>query len=196
MSLSDRIQDHFLVAAQTAQTAAVELAPAIEAAALAVLGCLTQGGKVLACGHGRSAANAQHFTAAMVGRFQHERPGLAALTLSADAALLTAVAVDQGFEQIFARQIRTLGLPGDVLLVISTRGQSPGMLRAVEAARARGMHIVALVGGHGGLLAEQLLEHDVLIRVPAESSARIQEIHLLTLHALCDAVDSLLLGVE
>ena len=195
MSLIDRIHGHFEAAAHAAQAAAA-LAPAIEAAAQAVVACLAQGGKVLACGHGASAANAQHFTATMLDRFEHERPGLAALTLAADAAVLTALVGEHGGDAVFARQVRALGQPGDLLLAISVRGATPGVVRAAEAARARGMGVIALTGRDGGPLAEQTGAGDVLIRVPSDSPARIQEIHLLILHGLCDAVDSVLLGVE
>jgi len=176
--------------------AAELLAPAIMQAAQLVVQCLTQGGKVLACGNGGSAADSQHFASEMVNRFEQERPGLAAIALTTDTSTLTSIANDYAYEQVFARQIKALGLPGDVLLAISTSGNSPSVLEAVSAAHARGVNIIALTGRSGGRLAEQIHDGDIIICVPAESTARIQEVHLLTIHCLCDAVDSVLLGVE
>ncbi|MEQ1661649.1 MAG: phosphoheptose isomerase [Thiobacillus sp.] len=195
MSLTDRIHSHFQTAAQTTLDAA-RLAPQIDQAARLVVHTLAQGNKILACGNGGSAADAQHFAATMVNRFEQERPGLAALALTTDTSALTAIANDHTYDQIFARQIKALGQPGDVLLAISTSGNSPSVLQAVDAAHARGIAVIALTGRHGGSLAEQIHAADVFLCAPAESTARIQEIHLLTLHCLCDAVDSVLLGVE
>jgi D-sedoheptulose 7-phosphate isomerase len=158
--------------------------------------CLTQGGKILACGNGGSAADAQHFTAKMINRFEQERPGLAAIALTADASTLTSIANDHSYEQVFARQVKALGQPGDILLAISTSGNSHNVLQAVAAAHSRGMPVIALTGRSGGGLTEQMQDDDVFLCVPAESTARIQEVHLLTIHCLCDAVDSVLLGVE
>jgi len=157
---------------------------------------LTQGGKVLACGNGASAADAQRFASAMINRFEQERPGLAAIALSPDTCTLTSIANDTSYEQVFARQVKALGLPGDVLLAICPRGNSPSVLEAVAAAHTRGMSVMALTGFNGGRLAEQLTDTDVSIGVPAESTARIHEVHLLIIHCLCDAIDSVLLGVE
>jgi len=196
MPLTDRIHGHFQTSAQLKLDAADALAPVIEQAAQAIVLCLTQGGKVLACGNGASAADSQRFTSAMVNRFEQERPGLAAIALTTDSSTLTSIANDSAYEQVFARQVKALGLPGDVLLVISTSGNSPSVLEAVAAAHTRGMHVIALTGQSGGRLAEQMTDADVFISVPAESTARIQEVHLLTIHCLCDAVDSILLGVE
>ena len=196
MALQDRIHGHFLASAQLKLDAAEALAPVIEAAAQAIVQCLTQGGKVLACGNGGSAADAQHFASAMINRFEQERPGLAAIALTTDSSTLTSVANDFTYEQVFARQIKALGLPGDILLAISTSGNSTSVLEAVAAAHGRGMHILALTGHSGGSLAEQIREDDVLLCVPTASTARIQEVHLLIIHCLCDAVDSVLLGVE
>lgn len=195
MSLTDRIHHHFQAAAQTALDAA-SLAPTIDQAARLVVQTLAHGNKILACGNGGSAADAQHFAATMVNRFEQERPGLAALALTTDTSALTAIANDHAYEQIFARQIKALGQPGDVLLAISTSGNSASVLQAVEAAHARGIAVIALTGRNGGALAEQIREPDVFLCAPAESTARIQEVHLLALHCLCDAVDSVLLGVE
>lgn len=195
MALADRIQTHFQSLAQTALNAA-SLAPEIENAAQALVACLAQGGKVLTCGYGGSGALAQHFAALMLSRFEHERPGLAALALCADGATLSAIVDDGALDQLFARQVKTLGQPGDILLLLSRQGRTPGESHALAAAHARGMIVVVLVGKRGGALAEQISTADVLICVPSESSARIHEIHLLTLHCLCDAVDSILLGVE
>ena len=196
MPLQDRILGHFRALAQAALDAAGPLAPLIDEGSALMLNCLTQGGKILACGNGASAANAQIFAALMVNRFEHERPGLAAIALAADTSILTSIADDHGYEQVFARQIKALGLPGDVLLVLTDGANLPGMLAAVDAAHARGMSVIAMTGRSGGAVAEQMRDGDVLIGVPAETDARIREIHLLCLHCLCDAVDSILLGVE
>lgn len=196
MALHDRILGHFQVSAQTKLDAAEALAPQVEMAARLLVQSFTQGGKVLACGNGGSAADAQHFAAAMVNRFEQERPGLAAISLTADTSTLTSISNDSHYDQIFARQIKALGQPGDVLLAISTSGNSPNVLHAVVAAHARNMQVIALTGRSGGGLTEQIQQDDVFLCVPAESTARIQEVHLLVIHCLCDAVDSVLLGAE
>ena len=196
MPLTDRIHGHFQASAQTQLDAAEALAPSIESAARLMVHALAQGNKILACGNGGSAADAQHFSSEMINRFEQERPGLAAIALTTDTSTLTSIANDYAYEQIFARQVKALGQPGDVLLAISTSGNSPSVLAAVEAAHARGIAIIALTGRGGGRLAEQMTEADVFLCVPTESTARIQEVHLLTIHCLCDAVDSVLLGVE
>jgi D-sedoheptulose 7-phosphate isomerase len=196
MPLHDRILSHFQVSAQTTLDAAEGLAPSIEQAARLMVHCLTQGGKIMACGNGGAAADAQRFVAQMVHRFEQERPGLAAIALTTDSSTLTSIANDTAYDQVFARQVRVLGQPGDILLAISTSGNSPSVLQAVDAAHVRSVHVIALSGHSGGQLAERLVDDDVLLCALAESSARIQEIHLLTIHCLCDAVDSVLLGVE
>ena len=196
MPLHDRIFGHFLASAQLKMDTAEALTPVIEQAAQSIVQCLTQGGKVLACGNGGSATDAQHFASTMVNRFEQERPGLAAIALSNDCATLTSISNDHAYEQVFARQIKALGLPGDVLLAISTSGNSPSVLQAVAAAHTRGMVVLALTGHTGGRMAGKMTDTDVFICVPTASTARIQEVHLLTIHCLCDAVDSVLLGVE
>ena len=196
MALHDRILGHFKASAQAKLDAADTLAPQIDRAARLLVHSFTQGGKVLACGNGGSAADAQHFASAMVNRYEQERPGLAAISLTADTSTLTSISNDSAYDQVFARQVKALGQPGDVLLAISTSGNSPNVLHAVVAAHARGMHVIALTGRSGGGLAEQMQEDDVFLCVPAESTARIQEVHLLAIHCLCDGVDSVLLGVE
>ncbi|HWR75790.1 MAG TPA: phosphoheptose isomerase [Thiobacillus sp.] len=196
MPLHDRILGHFQASAQIKLNAATVLAPAIEQAARLMVHCLAQGGKILACGNGGSAADAQHFASKMINRFEQERPGLAAIALTADTSTLTSIANDYAYEQVFARQVKALGQPGDILLAISTSGNSHNVLQAVTAAHARGMPVIALTGRSGGGLVEQMQDDDVFLCVPAESTARIQEVHLLAIHCLCDAVDSVLLGVE
>ena len=196
MSLHDRIFGHFLASAQLKLDAAEAFSPVIEQAAQTIVQCLTQGGKVLCCGNGGSAAQAQHFASSMINRYEQERPGLAAIALTTDSSTLTSIANDFSYEQVFSRQIKALGLPGDVLLAISTSGNSTSVLEAVAAAHVRGMHVLALTGHSGGSLAEQMTDDDVFLCVPAQSTARIQEVHLLIIHCLCDAVDSVLLGVE
>ncbi|WP_326541330.1 phosphoheptose isomerase [Pseudorhodoferax sp.] len=192
--LEQRIQQHFIDSADLKYQSAEALSKPIAAAVQAILVSVTSGGKVLACGNGGSAADAQHFAAEFVGRFERERPELGAVALTTDSSILTAIANDYGYEQVFARQVRALGLAGDVLLAISTSGNSPSVLAAVEAAHAREMTVVALTGRNGGKMASALRETDVHICVPHERTARIQEVHLLTLHCLCDGVDSQLLG--
>lgn len=196
MPLLDRILGHFHASSQAKLDAADRLAPDIERAARLLVQSFTQGGKVLACGNGGSAADAQRIAAAMVNRFEQERPGLAAIALTTDTSTMTSISNDYHYDQVFARQVKALGQPGDVLLAISTSGNSPNVLHAVGAAHARNMHVIALTGRSGGVLAEQIQADDVFLCVPAESTARIQEVHLLTIHCLCDAVDSVLLGAE
>ena len=196
MPLRDRILGHFQASAQTKLDAAGMLAPAVEQASRLMVHSLTQGGKILVCGNGGSAADAQHFSSAMIYRFEQERPGLAAIALTTDTSSLTSIANDNAYDQVFARQVKTLGQPGDILLAISTSGNSPNVLLAVAAAHSRSMAVIALTGRSGGGLAEQMQEDDVFLCVPAESAARIQEVHLLIIHCLCDGVDSLFLGVE
>lgn len=167
------------------------LAPVIARAGTLLAACLRSGGKLLVCGNGGSAADAQHFSAELLGRFERERAGLPAIALHADTSTLTAVANDYGYEQVFARQVLALGRPGDALVVISTSGNSPGILRAVEAAQRGGLSVVALTGRDGGGLAPLLRDADVEIRVPAQVTARIQEVHILALHCLCELIDEL-----
>jgi len=192
--LEQRIHQHFIDSADLKYQAAPLLSRPIANAAQALLACVTSGGKILACGNGGSAADAQHFSAELVGRFERERPELAAIALTTDTSILTAVANDYGFNAIFSRQVRALGQAGDVLLAISTSGNSPNVLAAIEAAHEREMVVVGLSGRSGGKMAQALRDTDVHICVPHDRTSRIQEVHLLTLHCLCDAVDALLLG--
>ncbi len=194
--LEQRIQQQFFDSADLKYAAAEVLAKPIADAVNAVVGCITSGGKVLACGNGGSAGDAQHFAAEFIGRFERERPGLAAVALTTDSSILTAIGNDYDFNVIFAKQVQALGNPGDVLLAISTSGNSANVLAAVEAAHAKDMTIVALTGKGGGKLGERLGETDVHICVPHDRTARIQEVHLLVLHCLCDAVDLQLLGEQ
>ena len=193
--LLQRIQQQFIDSADLKYQCAQALGPMVEAAVAAVLASVTGGGKVLACGNGASAAAAQHFAASFVGRYDRERPELAALSLSADAAVLTGIANDFDARAMFARQVRALGQAGDVLLALSTRGHSASMLAAVDAAHEREMTVVALTGARGGALAQQLRDTDVHICVPHDEPARVLEIHHLVLHCLCDGVDAQLLGL-
>ncbi|MEI6759355.1 MAG: phosphoheptose isomerase [Betaproteobacteria bacterium] len=192
--LEQRIQQHFIDSADLKYQAAQILSGPIAAAVQALLACVTSGGKVLACGNGGSAADAQHFAAEFVGRFERERPELAAVALTTDSSIITAIGNDYDFSVIFSRQVRALGQPGDVLLAISTSGNSANVLAAIEAAHAREMVVVGLSGRNGGKMAHALRDTDVHICVPSERTARIQEVHLLVLHCLCDAVDAQLLG--
>ena len=194
--LEQRIEQQFIDSADLKYQAAQVLSKPIAAAVQALLACVTSGGKVLACGNGGSAADAQHFAAEFVGRFERERPELGAIALTTDSSILTAIANDYDFHQIYAKQVRALGQPGDVLLAISTSGNSANVLAAIDAAHEREMTIVALTGKGGGKIGMALRDTDVHICVPHDRTARIQEVHLLVLHCLCDGVDTQLLGEQ
>ena len=194
--LEQRIQQHFIDSADLKYQSAQALSKPIALAVQAMLACVTSGGKVLACGNGGSAADAQHFSAEFVGRFERERPELGAIALSTDSSILTAIGNDYGFEHIFSKQVRALGQAGDVLLAMSTSGNSANVVAAVEAAHEREMTVVALTGRGGGKMTHALRETDVHVCVPHDRTARIQEVHLLVLHCICDGVDAQLLGEQ
>ncbi len=196
MDIISRIGQQFADSAQTKLDASEMLAAPIAEAAEAMVGSLLGNGKILACGNGGSAADAQHFAAELVGRFEMERQGLAAIALTTDSSIMTAVANDYGYNTVFERQVRALGHPGDVLLAISTSGNSPSILEAIAAAHDNEMRVVALTGKGGGQISKLLRDTDIHICVPSDRTARIQEVHLLTIHCLCDGVDCLLLGAE
>lgn len=196
MDLISRISQQFSDSAHTKLAAVEILAAPIAGAVEVMVGSLIGNGKILACGNGGSAADAQHFAAELVGRFEMERHGLAAIALTTDTSIMTAIANDYGFKAIFERQVRALGQPGDVLLAISTSGNSPNVIDAISAAQDNDLRIIALTGKGGGQIGEMLRDSDIHICVPSDRTARIQEVHLLTLHCLCDGIDCLLLGVE
>ena len=194
--LEQRILQNFADSADLKYQSAQALARPIAQAVQAVLACVTSGGKVLACGNGGSAADAQHFSAEFVGRFERERPELAAVALTTDSSILSAVANDYAWERVFAKQVRALGQSGDVLLALSTSGNSANVIAAIEAAHEREMTVVALTGRGGGRIGSLLRETDVHICVPHERTARIQEVHILAIHCICDGVDAQLLGEQ
>ena len=196
MDLIARVARHFEDSANTKLDAVDLMAAPIAAAIEALTGCLLAGGKILACGNGGSAGDSQHFAAELVGRFEAERQELAAIALTTDTSILTAVGNDYSFAQIFSRQVRALGHAGDVLLAISTSGNSANVIEAIKAAHDHDMRIVALTGRGGGQIGKLLNDEDIHLCVPAERTARIQETHLLVIHCLCDGIDALLLGVE
>jgi D-sedoheptulose 7-phosphate isomerase len=190
--MEDRVRRHFQDSIATKQSA-IELAPTIAAAAALMTRCLLEDGKILSCGNGGSAADAQHFSSELLNRFELERPGLPAMALTTDSSTLTSIANDYAYNEVFSKQVRALGQPLDVLLAISTSGNSENVLRAINAAHERGLKVVALTGRDGGAIAGALGEGDIEIRVPAERTCRIQEVHLLVIHALCDLIDAELL---
>lgn len=185
----DRIKVCFTESIQTQIAAAEALPDAISQAAMTLVQALLDGHKVLCCGNGASAANAQHFAANMINRFQTERPSLPAISLTADNIILTAIGNDGLHDEIYAKQVRALGQSDDVLLAISPTGNCPNIIKAVEAAVTRDMTIIALTGYDGGVLAGLLGQQDVEIRIPSHHSARIQEMHTLTVNCLCDLID-------
>jgi D-sedoheptulose 7-phosphate isomerase len=189
-----RIHQHFIDSADLKYQAAEVLAPAISRAIEAMWTAVTNGCKILACGNGGSAADAQHFVANFVSRYERERPELAALALTTNTSIITAIANDYSYSEIFAKQVRALGQAGDILLAISTSGNSQSILAAIEAAHSRDMTVVALTGKGGGKMNEMLGELDIHICVPNDRTARIQEVHITALHCLCDGVDAMLLG--
>jgi len=194
MDLISRINQNFQDSINTKQLAADLLAEPLATAAQMVTQCLLGGGKILSCGNGGSAGDAQHFSSEMLNRFEMERPGLPAIALTTDSSTLTSIANDYSYDQIFSKQVSALGQQGDILLAISTSGNSTNVNRAIEAAHDREMQVIALSGKQGGDMAPLLTSDDVEIRVPSDSTARIQEVHLLAIHCICDLVDHQLLG--
>ena len=190
MNPAELVRKHFEESI-AAKRAAAELAPVIAEAGAAMADALRRGNKLLACGNGGSASDAQHFSGELLGRFERERDGLPAIALSTDTSTMTAIANDYDFNQVFAKQITALARNGDVLLAITTSGNSANVVEAVTAAHARGMEIVALTGRDGGKIAGMLQDNDVEIRIPAQRTCRIQESHILVIHCLCDIIDSL-----
>jgi D-sedoheptulose 7-phosphate isomerase len=185
MSIADIFADHAAVTAR----AALDLPPVLERIVAALHQCLRSGGKVLACGNGGSAADAQHLVAELVGRFREERQALPAIALTANTATLTALGNDYGFERIFARQVEALARAGDVLIAISTSGNSPNVTQAAQCARRLGCSVIALTGAGGGQLAQH---SDLLLKAPSNIVARIQEVHSLSIHVICEALDELI----
>lgn len=185
----ERVKQHFNESIQTKMLALETITPQIVNAGELMVRCLLNNNKILSCGNGGSASDAQHFSAEMLNRFEAERPSLPAFTLTADCSTLTSIANDYHFEQIFSKQIKALGQTNDVLLAISTSGDSANIIQAVQTAHDRNMHVVALTGRSGGELAKLLKSEDIEIRVPSESTARIQETHILVIHCLCDFID-------
>ena len=194
MDLTARIQQQFIDSIQTKQQSKDVLTQPIAAAAQAMAACLKQDGKILACGNGGSAADAQHFAAELINRFEIERPALAAIALTTDSSVLTSIANDYDYNQIFSKQVSGLGRAGDILLAISTSGNSANVVAAINIAHERKMRVIALCGRDGGKMAAMLEEGDINICVPTKSTARIQEVHLLVLHCICDGIDQLLFG--
>ena len=189
---NQRIRGHFEESIAVKQTAMDTLPPAIAEAAQLMTDALNRRGKILSCGNGGSAGDSQHFSAELLNRFEIERPGLAAVALTTDTSTLTAIANDYAFQQIFSKQVMALGNPGDCLLAISTSGNSDNVLEAVHAAHDQKMNVIALTGGDGGSIRENLASSDVEICVPSSRTARVQEIHLIVIHCLCDAIDQAL----
>jgi len=193
---TDWIAKHFEDSIAVKQRSATLLAPAIGLATNLMMATLRAGGKILCCGNGGSAGDAQHFSCELLNRFETERPGLPAIALTGNGSTLTAIANDRSYEEVFARQVAALGNPADCLLAISTSGNSPNVVAAVEAAHARDMRVVALTGRDGGTISRELGTNDIEIRVPDERTARIQEVHLVVIHCLCDVIDRTLFGKD
>ena len=192
----DRIRQLFAESIETKAKAGEVLPTVIEAAGQAMVECLLNGGKILTCGNGGSAGDAQHFSSELLNRFERERPSLPAIALSTDSSTITSIANDYSYNEVFSKQIRALGNPGDVLLAISTSGNSANVVQAIQAAHERDMLVVALSGKDGGHMASLLTAEDAEVRVPSNVTARIQEVHLVVIHCLCDLIDCSLFGEE
>lgn len=193
--MKQRIQQHFANSIETKVKAADCLPDAISEAGQLMVDSLLAGGKILSCGNGGSAGDSQHFSSELLNRFERERPALPAMALTTDASTVTSIANDYSYEEVFSKQISALGNEQDVLLAISTSGNSANVNHAIEAAHNKGMKVVALSGKDGGKMADVLGEQDVEIRVPSTVTARIQEVHLLAIHCLCDFIDCSLFGM-
>ena len=196
MNMQDRVRDHFSESIATKEAAAEVLVERIADAGNLMSQALLGDGKIMSCGNGGSAADSQHFSSELLNRFEKERPGLPAMALTTDSSTLTSISNDYAYEEIFSKQVRALGKPGDVLLGISTSGNSENVCRAIRAAHERDMRVVALTGRDGGRMVELYEAGDIEIRVPATRTARIQEVHLVVIHCLCDIIDTTLLGAD
>ena len=194
MNYQERVKQHFTDSIDTKMQAMEALTPFIVQAADSMVQALTQEKKILSCGNGGSAGDAQHFSAELLNRFEMERPPLPAIAITTDTSTLTSIANDYSFNEIFSKQVRALGQSGDVLLAISTSGNSPNIIEAIKTAHDRVMGVVQLTGKEGGNMRSMLNDNDVEICVPSTSTARIQEVHLLVIHCLCDLIDTQLFG--
>jgi D-sedoheptulose 7-phosphate isomerase len=194
VSIHDQVIKLFDASIETKHAAKETLAAPIATAVERITAAFKAGNKILSCGNGGSAADAQHFSAELVCRFERERPGLPAVALTTDTSALTAISNDYNYDEVFAKQVNALGQAGDVLLAISTSGNSSNVIRAIQTAHEKGLTVVALTGRDGGNITSLLQENDVEIRVPSDSTARIQEVHLLTIHCLCHQIDEVLFG--
>ena len=194
MNKESRVEELFQASIETKQTSLDSIKSAIVQAAEAMINTYRQQGKVLSCGNGGSAADSQHLSSELLNRFEREREGLAAIALTTDSSTLTSIANDYDYEKIFSRQVQALGNEKDLLIAITTSGHSANVLAAIQAAHQKNMVVIALSGNDGGKLSKVLKNTDIEIRVPSTSTARIQEVHLLVLHCLCDLIDQSLLG--
>ena len=188
----EQIKNNFKESIQTQNAASELLAPSIEHAGMMMVQCLLSGNKIISCGNGGSAGHAQHFCAQLLNKYETERPSLPAISLNSDISTITSIANDYQYDEVFSKQIRALGLNGDVLLAISTSGNSRNVVKAIESAVSRDIPIIALTGGDGGDIAGLLGENDVEIRVPSARTSRIQEVHLVVIHSLCEIIDTTL----
>ena len=191
-----RIQGIFEESIATKNRCSLSVTEQIAEAGNLLVRCLLESGKIMSCGNGGSAADAQHFSSEMLNRFERDRPGLPGIALSTDSSTVTSIANDYQFAEIFSKQIRAIGLPGDILMAISTSGNSHNILNALDAAHDKNIDVILLSGKDGGPAAQSLTENDLEIRVPSNSTARIQECHLTIIHCLCDLIDNSLLGAE
>ncbi len=196
MNYQDRVKQHFTASIETKMRSLELLTGPITAASTAMAQCLLAEGKILACGNGGSAGDSQHFSSELLNRFERERPSLPAIALTTDTSTLTSIANDYSYLEIFSKQIRALGRAGDILLAISTSGNSGNVLEAIKVAHQRNLRVVALTGREGGKMRELLRDTDIEICVPSSVTARIQEVHLLAIHCLCDLIDTQLFGSE
>ena len=196
VDIEQNLRDHFEESLSVKRAALDSILPAVMRAAESMVHCLREGHKILSCGNGGSAGDAQHFSSELINRFEMERPPLPAIALTTESSTLTAIANDYSYDDIFSKQIKALGQAGDMLLAISTSGNSTNVIRAIDAAQDRGMTVVALTGRDGGEIAPTLAARDTEIRVPSARTARIQEVHLLIIHCLCDVIDSSLFPTE
>ncbi|MDH5407146.1 MAG: phosphoheptose isomerase [Gammaproteobacteria bacterium] len=194
MNIEKNIEAIFSASIETKQKASTVLAQPVAAAVNLMVERLQAGNKILTCGNGGSAADAQHFSAELLCRFERERPSLPAIALTTDSSTMTAISNDYNFDQIFAKQVSSLGQKGDVLIAISTSGNSANVIEAIKVAHQRDVHVIALTGRDGGDMAQLLADADIEIRVPSEITARIQEVHLLTIHCFCDQIDEVMFG--